>query len=408
MLERPARADARRLALARLISIAGNVAAGIALSAVMWQRTHSSAWVAAGALSTSLVAGTVTPFTGALADRHDRRRVMIGSDLLAAIAYGILAILVAGHAPPLAFLGAAAVGAIAESPFVPASRAALPNLVGDADLPWANGLLGQVAGLSFAVGPLVGGVLTGLISGAVALAFNAATFLLSAWLVRSIRRPFGNPSHAVPERRGMVREGLRVVWTTPIVRAIIASGFIAFIGVGFVIAANPAFADRQGAGPIGLGALWAGWGVGTIVGATLAPSLLRPGRELQIVCVGFALQGLAMGAAAVLPFWFVVASQALGGIGGGLADPARHTLIQRTVADQLRGRVIAVMEASGWLSFAVSLVAAGALVDVIGLRQAYGTAGSLFFVGTLMLVLMTSGRRTSRRPDERVSPTHLQ
>lgn len=399
MSQRPPRADARRLALARLISIAGNMAAAIALAAVMWERTHSSAWVAAGALSTSLVAGTITPITGALADRYDRRRVMIGSDLLAAVAYGLLAALVALHAPPATLLIAAALGAIMESPFVPASRAALPNLVSDEDVPWANGLLGQVSGLSAALGPLTGGALTGLLSGSVALGFNAVTFVVSAWLVRSIRRSFaaeGVQTH--PSRRSMVREGFAVVRRTPIVRGVIVSGFVAFIGVGFVIAANPALADREGAGPIGLGALWAGWGVGTILGATVAPRLLRPGRELPVVIVGFLLQGVALGAAAVLPFWFVVVSQSLGGIGSGLADPARQTLIQRTVADHLRGRVIAVMEAAGWMSFAISLVAAGLLVDVIGLRESYALASMLFLAGTALLATLRDRGPTVAQP----------
>jgi MFS family permease len=118
------------------------------------------------------------------------------------------------------------------------------------------------------------------------------------------------------------------------------------------------------------------------------------------VIIGFTLQGLALGAAAVLPFWFVVASQSLGGIGGGLADPARHTLIQRTVADHLRGRVIAVMEAAGWMSFAISLVAAGLLVDVIGLRESYALASALFLVGTLLLVALR-GRATNVAQPER-------
>lgn len=394
-----ARGDARRLALARLISMAGNVAAGVALASVLWTRTHSSGWVAAGALSTSLVAGTITPLTGALADRRDRRKVMIASDLLAAGMFGLLALLIALHAHPGWLLATAALGAVCESPFVPASRAALPNLVDDEDLPWANGLLGQVAGLSFAVGPLVGGALTGLVSGAMAMGFNAATFLVSAALVRSIRRRFDRRHETpAPTRRGMVRAGIRYAWNERLLRAVIVSGFVAFIGVGFVIAANPAFADREGAGAVGLGALWAGWGVGTIAGATLAPRLLAPGREVPLAVGGFALQGVALATAAILPFWVVVVSQTIGGVGAGIADPSRHTLIQRTAPDAMRGRVVAVMEAAGWLSFAVSLTAAGTLVDRIGVRPSYAVAAALFAVGTTLMVVMSRGGRVHSAP----------
>lgn len=393
------RRDARRLALARLISLSGSIAASIAIAAVLYQRTGSAAWVAAGALATSLVAGTITPLTGVLADRVDRRALMIASDLSAAAAFVALALLVAGEAAPLVLVVVAALAAILEAPFVPASRAALPNLVGDADLPWANGLLGQVSGLSFAVGPLVGGALAAVVGASAAMIFNGVTFLVSAALVWAIRRPFQLAREDAAERpRGAVREGFRFVAGDRILRAVIFSGFVAFVGVGFIIAANPAFAERAGAGEVGLGALWAGWGVGTLIGAGFAPRLLAPGREVAVAVTGFALQATAILLAAILPFWVAVAALSLGGLGGGIADPARQTLVQRRSPDAMRGRVFSVMEAVGWSSFAVSLVAAGVLVDRIGIRPSYAVAGGLFAAGTLLMAILAGAAALRRRP----------
>ena len=400
---RRSRRDARRLALARLISISGSIAASVALAAVLYQRTGSAAWVAGGALATSLVAGTITPLTGSLADRLDRRRLMIGSDITAAGVFGVLAVLIATDAPPALLVLTAGLGAICETPFVPASRAALPNLVDDDDLPWANGLLGQVAGLSFAVGPLVGGALAGFVSPSAAMMFNGASFVVSALLVRSIRQSFQRRGQvATGRRRGAIRAGFQFVAGDRLLRAVIFSGFVAFIGVGFIIAANPAFADIEGAGAVGLGCLWAGWGVGTMVGASYASRLLAPGREVTVAVIGFALQSVALLAASVLPFWIAVAGLTLGGLGGGIADPARQTLIQRRSPDEIRGRVSAVMEAVGWSSFAVSLVAAGALVDRIGVRPSYVLAGGLFVAGTTLMALLAGANslrwRTSALP----------
>jgi MFS family permease len=383
------RRDARRLAVARLISISGSIAASVALASVLYERTGSAAWVAGGALATSLVAGTVTPLTGSLADRMDRRRLMIGSDLAACAAFALLAVFIAVDAAPLLLVVAAGVGAICETPFVPASRAALPNLVDDSDLPWANGLLGQVAGLSFAVGPLIGGALAGFVSPTAAMAFNAASFVASALLVISIRQSFQRLGFATSQRtRGAVRAGFRFVTEDRLLRAIIVSGFVAFIGVGFIIAANPAFADLEGNGAVGLGCLWTGWGVGSIVGAGFAPRLLMPGREVSVAVLGFGLQAAAILAASVLPFWVAVVGLAVGGLGGGIADPARQTLVQRRAPDAIRGRVASVMEAVGWSSFAVSLVAAGILVDRIGIRPSYMVAGVLFVAGTLLMIVL--------------------
>jgi MFS family permease len=390
------RRNAKRLAVARLISVSGTVAAGVALAAVLYSRTGSAAWVAAGALATSLVAGTVTPMTGALADRMDRRRLMVASDLAAALVYALLAILIFANAPPIALVIVAGIGAICESPFVPSSRASLPNLVDDDDLPWANGLLGQVAGLSFAVGPLVGGALAAFIGASWAMVFNAATFVASAVLVATITASFQRAGEvAQPRRSGAVREGFRFVASDRILRAVIFSGFVAFIGVGFVIAANPAFAERSGAGEVGLGALWAGWGIGTMIGASYSQRLLQPGREVGVAVLGFGMQAGALLAASVLHLWFAVAGLTIGGLGGGIADPARQTLVQRRAPDSMRGRVFSVMEAVGWSSFAVSLVAAGVLVDRIGVRRSYLVAGGLFVGGTLLMAAL-AGRRAFR------------
>jgi MFS family permease len=393
---RGSRRDARTLAVGRLISIAGSTAAGIALSSVLWQRTHDAAWVAAGALGSSLVTGLVTPLVGPYADRFDRRRLMVASDVAAACAFGVLAGLVAMRTAPAVIVMMGAIAAVCETPFIPASRAALPNLVDDEDLGWANGLLGQVMGLSFTIGPVLGGTVTAVAGAPAALALNAISFAASAILVGRIRGRFRREGDAVRGReKGAVRAGFRFVAADRLLRATVFSGFVAFIGVGFMIATNPAFADHNGAGALGLGVLWTGWGVGSILGARLAGRLVLPGREVRTAVIGFALQATAILLAAALPFWVAAAALALGGVGSGIADPARQTLVMRRSPDEIRGRVFATMEAVGWSSFAISLVAAGVLVTRLGDRPSYLVAGLLFLVGTVQMVAM-AGRGALR------------
>ena len=383
------RRDARRLALARFISMAGSGAASIALAAELWARTGNAVWVAAAALSTSLVAGLLTPFAGALVDRSDRRRVMIRSDALAGAVFSALAVAVFLEAPPLLLVLMAGTAAVCETPFIPASRAAVPNLVGDGDLAWANGLIAQVGGISIMLGPVIGGVLAGGIGAPAALAVNAVSFLASLWLVVSIRGSFGDRPCGMTRERGAVRAGFRFVASDRLLRAVIASGFVAFIGVGFVIAANPAMADVLGAGATGLGLMSASWGLGVVVGARLSPALLRGDRLVAWAVAGFALQGVGHLLVWRLPnLATVMIAFAVGGLGGGIADPARQTLIQRRAPDAVRGRVFATMEAVGWTSFAISLLAAGALVERVGIRPSYLVSGSLFLLGTFLMAVL--------------------
>lgn len=392
------RRDARRLALARFISMAGSGAASIALAAELWARTGDAVWVAAAALSTSLVAGLLTPFAGALVDRLDRRRVMVTSDALAGVVFTLLAVAVFLEAPPAALVLLAATAAVCETPFIPASRAAVPNLVDDTDLAWANGLIAQVGGISIMLGPVIGGVLAGSIGAPAALAVNAVSFTASLWLVTSIRGSFGNRPCGMAREPGAVRAGFRFVAAEPLLRAVIASGFIAFIGVGFVIAANPAMADLLGAGATGLGLMSASWGVGVVIGARLSPRLLRTEHLVGWAVAGFALQGVGHLLVWRLPdLATIMLAFAVGGLGGGIADPARQTLIQRRAPDAVRGRVFATMEAVGWTSFAISLLAAGALVDRVGIRTSYLVSGLLFLLGTLLMAAM-AGPRGLRSP----------
>jgi MFS family permease len=84
------RSSVRRLAIAATISVLGSDAAFVALAVEIYRRTHSAVWLAAMMLLTFGITGVIKPFAGALGDRFDRRRVMIGSDLLGVLAFGAL------------------------------------------------------------------------------------------------------------------------------------------------------------------------------------------------------------------------------------------------------------------------------------------------------------------------------
>ncbi|MDX6520350.1 MAG: hypothetical protein QOF08_955, partial [Gaiellales bacterium] len=127
----------RRLAASRAIAVTGYEAGWIALMVGVYARTHSTVWMSAALFLAIGTAGLVAPVAGALGDRYDRRRVMIVSELAAAV---FAAAMVVADSPALLVALAALVG-LAEAPFMPASSAAVPNLVDDQRLAWANSTL---------------------------------------------------------------------------------------------------------------------------------------------------------------------------------------------------------------------------------------------------------------------------
>ena len=130
----------RRLAVARCISVAGSMAAYTALIDLVFRRTHgSTAYLSATILLTIGAVGLLEPVGGAVADRFDRKRVLIWSDLVSAALFVVLALV---HAP-WQLLAVALLTAVAETPFRAGSVAAVPNLVADDELiAKANGWIG--------------------------------------------------------------------------------------------------------------------------------------------------------------------------------------------------------------------------------------------------------------------------
>src|SRR5437763_13045469 len=132
VLTSSSKSSIRRLAAARLISLAGSEAAYISVFFVVYRLTHSAAMVSLAFLVTFGTLGVLTPIAGSLGDRFDRRRVMVASDLLGA---GCFAALSTARSPGLLLLLAFCAAAV-ESPFVAASNAAVAALVEPDLLAW--------------------------------------------------------------------------------------------------------------------------------------------------------------------------------------------------------------------------------------------------------------------------------
>jgi MFS family permease len=140
---------ARRLALGRLVSLSGGSAAYLALVAAIYGETGSALWVSAALFSSVVASVAAAPPAGWIGDRFDRRSVLIGSDAAAAVVSLAMAATAQHPAALVVLLG---VSSVAQSPFEPASAAALPNLVAEADVPRANALVAATSSAGTCLG----------------------------------------------------------------------------------------------------------------------------------------------------------------------------------------------------------------------------------------------------------------
>jgi MFS family permease len=385
------RSAVRRLALARVISLTGAAAAFAALNYVIYQRTHSPAWVAAALFLTFGVVGIASIFAGSLGDRFDRKRVLIASDLAGAACFAAMALV----REPVWLLAIAFCSALAESPFFAASTAAIPNLVDDDDVAWANGTLSIGTNAGILIGPLIGGALVATVGAGAVFGMNAASFVVSATLVFTVSGSFSGRRDDASEHRGMLA-GFRFVWRDRVLRAVALAWIPLTLGLGMTMVADVPLVAVFGAGAVGYGALVSAWGGGSIAGSLLGRTLNRRTEPLAFA-LGAALAG-AMGVMVGLSpwFWGVLAAVFVMGIGDGTQVVAQQGIMQRRTPDAVRSRVSAAIDAVAHTSLGLSYIVAGPVVAALGPRVTYVLGGA---VATLAVVVAIPMLRSRREPD---------
>lgn len=375
-----AKSAVRRLAAARIISITGGAAAYTALNFEVYEQTKSATWVAATLLLTFGVTGFVGPLAGVLGDRFDRKKVLIASDVLGAIAFALMAF---AH-DPVWLIAWAFVSAVAEAPFWSASEAAIPNVAGEEHLSWANSLLGISRALGITLGPALGGLLVGAVGSTAVFAANAASFLVSAGIVWSVHARFNAERTDDRHREGGVRVGFTFLFHDRVLRTLLLAWVVFILGMGMSMVADLPLAEEFGVGAFGYGMLITAWGGGSTIGALFGRFMKRgqEGTWLVIACLIISAAGIAI---AFSP-WFalIVVLLFVFGLADGTTFVAEQNLRQRRAPDHIRSRVASAFVGVLNALLAFSYVAAAIVVPLIGPRATYGiggvTAGLAVFV----------------------------
>jgi MFS family permease len=390
-----ARTAVRRLAFARLISLAGTDASAVAVSFGLYAKTGSVAWLSASLLVMFGLGSIAAPVGGTLADRYDRLRLMLGADLVAVLVFATMAFV---HAPG-ALLGLCVLATLAGSVHGPASAAAIPAVAGEEHLSWANSLLATGGNIGKTAGRLGGGLLVAAIGIGPVFALDALTFLASAALTWSVRDTVAAPLRAAASRRGPSggREGWAALAADPTLRLVIGSSCIATLMTSFTMTAEAPLATAFGAGSVGLGALAASWSLGMVGGSWLAGRILHADNEPSGLLGGRLLMGLGIASVALTPvFWPALASYVVGGAAGGFLLVASTSMIQRAASEETRGRALAAAEGAKTAAFGVGVVTAGAVVGTIGPHLTYAFVGAGVLLSALPLARLVTLRAAER------------
>jgi MFS family permease len=393
-------AAVRRLAVSRFISMAGTDATGVALGFALYEQTHSATWLSLSLMLTIGAGALLAPLGGRLGDLVDRRKLMIGAELAACAVFATLAIVHTPAALLTLALMATAIGTV----FGPASGAAIGHVAGERHLTWASSLIATGSNVGKMAGRLTAGVIIAVLGVGGVFLLDALTFLVSAWIIASVRRAFSAPltgpapgeEPVAPIEKG----GVRFLMGHRTLRALVATACVSTFATAFSMTAEVPLVFDVGGGALALGALTACWGAGMVAGSWYAGRALHRGNEVTGVLAGRLAMAAGVGLIAAAPsIGPMLACYLLGGAGGGFMGVAAQSLILRSVPDHLRARTLGAIESCRNVTFGLGVLGAGALVGLLGARPVYAAVGLTMALGTIpvaALVLRLGGPRPLR------------
>ncbi len=381
-------------------STASNLADGlfqIALPLIAIQVTRSPAAISGLTVALTLPWLLFALHAGALADRQDRRRMMLGANLVRVALVGAVVPVVALDLASIWVLYLLALGVgVTETLYDTSAQSILPQVVAREQLPRANGRLfgAQVTANEF-VGPPLGGVLVAA-GAALSLAVPAALWLTAFGALLLVRGPFRIPRDQLTTLRADIGEGLRFLGRHRLLRTLaVMIGVFNFASNGilavFVLyAVGPTSA--MGLTEPGYGLLLASLAAGSLVGSLLAERVERWLGRARALLLGFALAasvGLAPAATSdvlLVGLAFFVAGAAI-----IVTNVITVSLRQRITPDRLLGRVNSGYRLVAWGTRPLGAATGGVLGELLGLRPVF------LVMGLLMLGLLLGMRVVTDR-----------
>ncbi|MBM2621254.1 MFS transporter [Actinoplanes sp. LDG1-06] len=375
--------DFRRLFAAELVVFGADWFVMVPLLVLLPELTGSGVWGGLVLAADTGINALLLPYTGTIADRFDRRKILIVANLAA---FAAVLLLFTVRSPATAPLALVAIGAmaVAKAFYSPAASAALPNVVDKADLAAANTVSGSAWGTMTIVGASLGGVVGAAFGPYVCFGVTAALLLMGAAVTATIRRPLQAERETdtpAPRTRHALRESFGYLRQNPRIRALVTVKMAAGLGNG-VLTVFPLIAAMHGAGVLGAGLLFAVRGAGALAGPfVLGPVIRRRSWLFPGLALSMSLYGLGYLGVAVAP-WFpvVLLLVFVAHLAGGANWTLSNYALQGEVPDRLRGRVFSTDLMLATLAIALSQLGATAVVDLVDERVILAGCGLVTLV----------------------------
>jgi MFS family permease len=371
-----------------------------------WMQMTAQAWLVLTLTHSSTVLGIIIalqtvpvlilgPYGGVVADRIDKRKMMIALQSAMGVQALILGLLTVTGAVRVWHIGVLAALLGLNNAFEnPARQSFMLELVGAEHLRNAVSLNSVLVNGARTIGPAVGGLLIASVGDGVCFLFNAASFIPVVATLAMLDATALNPSPPAPRARGQLREGLRYVRQTPeLAIPLVMMGLAGCLTYEFQVSL-PVMASRGlHAGATGFGFMTAAMGIGAVLGGLLVAARGKTGlRPLVLAATGF---GVAMTFATLAPSLAVeLIALALAGAGSITFMSTGNSTLQLTADPSMRGRVMSLWFVAFQGSTPIGGPLVGWLMAGVGARAGLGLGAiTCLFVAALGLLALRQQAR---------------
>jgi MFS family permease len=356
-----------------LVSNSGTFLQSVAQGVLVYRLSHHSNFMVGLTQAAVFVPVLLLSLQGgSLADRVDRKRLLIGTQVLAMAATGTLAVIVAtGHASVPAVITVAVLIGIQYAAAIPTMQALLPAFVERRRLGEAIGLNSVTFNLARVIGPALSTVLLAVFGFGLAFGLNSLSFLALIGALLAIR--FTRPTRAAAESRS-VRDALVYGWRNPRIRMILAAVLALALGIDPLITLAPAIVKQVFHHPShDAGLLLAAFGFGAMSAAFVFVRMLRASTAARYRIAPFTMLLFAAGLVSFVwihVFWLALVIVAAAGAGFLISTTTWTTGLQEEVSEHLRGRIMGIWTLFALGSRPVAALIDGTVADIAGPRVA--------------------------------------
>jgi MFS family permease len=354
-----------------------------------WMQSVAQAWLVLELTGSGIALGTVTalqflptlllgPWGGLIADRVDKRTLLVWTQSASALCALILGLLTVTHVVTLWMVYAVALGlGLVTMIDMPTRQTFVMEMVGREHLTNAVSLNGVVVNASRILGPAVAGILIATVGVGICFLLNAGSFVAVIAGLLMMRATELHRTKTTTRQRGQLREGFRYVWRTPQLRTplllMAAVGAIAY-NFSVLLPLMVRFAFHAGAGAFGV--LFSVMGAGAVVGGLAVAAWGKVSR--RVLAVAAIALGVSLAVAAVVPtLGLEMAAMLPIGVAGTAFVAMSNSLLQLGATPEMRGRVMGLFAVVFLGTTPIGGPLIGWMAEHLGPRPAMGIAGGV-------------------------------